>query len=95
MAGKVIFHLPEGYLNRYRNAKHLALYPQVEDALLRRGGQVEIASRLAKLRPGESRKDDAAGQGRGIHGVTWGKMRVASWCHGRPGPAVTACIRPG
>lgn len=58
MAGKVIFHLPEGYLNRYRNAKHLALYPQVEDALLRRGGQVEIASRLAKLRPGESRKDD-------------------------------------
>ena len=45
MPARVIFHLPENYFTRYHKAKHLALYPQIEAVITRRGGQILLAPR--------------------------------------------------
>lgn len=68
MPARVIFHLPEEYFDRYHKAKHLALYPAIEAAITRRGGQIALARRPGKLPPAGLKPDD-------LHIVESGQVR--------------------
>ena len=69
MQARVVFHLDEDYFDHYRKAKHLALYPKIEEIITMRGGQIAL-----KRRGGGPLKPRAAKGDGDLHIVESGRL---------------------
>lgn len=45
---EVVFHFPEAFHHRYQTARHLALYPAIEAAMVQHGGRIRVAEHPVK-----------------------------------------------
>ena len=58
MPARIVFHLEPKYFDRFHGAKHLALYPRIEEIIMRRGGEITLARRSAGPLRGKAAKGD-------------------------------------
>ena len=81
---RVIFHLDPKYFDRFAEAKHLALYPKIQDIITRRGGKIDLARR-----PGGPLTPTAARGDGDLHIVESGASRGVGYLN------AALCYLPG
>ncbi len=84
---RVVLHIDSRYHDKYRRAKHLAIFPAIEDAIRARGGTVVIAPMTPRDLPPEMRWGDGdlhivqGGMARGVGYLNTGIAYLTGYWH--------------